>query len=846
MRRILFALLAALLLAQQAWAGGSSIDPTQPAAGSSLSSAVMRSQFGHAISDINGIEGMFSGVSAPASPLQFQLWANTSVTPPAISIYDGTHWVAIGSLDTVNHAWAPPVGGGGIATIASAATVDLGTVPQAAVNITGSVGISSFGTTAPVGWIYFLSFTGTPTITDSSAMQLPGGVNLTVAGGSGAVMERESWGWLMLFYTPNTGVSCLTGPPSSTTGDAVTFADNSGCNLTDGGPLDPVAHAAAPTYSEGATVPFSEDLSGNLRVMLGLPIPAGTNNIGTITLPSGASTASNQTAVEAAAGSPTTTAVTVQGNASGTPIPVTCSSGCSGSGSSSTAINDGATTSQKASVGANGALAVQGVAGGTAVPTSVASLPLPSNAAQETGGNLATIATNTTGAATAANQTTGNSSLSSIAGTVSAGQNASPVTHDVVAGCQYDSSPSSITSGNQGIAHCDQLGYPIADLSKINSSSVLTGAGATGAGSQRTTVAQDTTTIAGAAPGTAGTPSTNVVSIQGVASGTAVPVSAASLPLPSNAAQETGGNLATLAGGVSAGKYQVTVATALPAGTNVIGSVGNAQASTTSGQSGPLMQGAATSSAPSYTTGQTDPLSLDLIGDLRTLDLGDLGQGSTTSGQVGPLVQGAVTSAAPSYSNGQTDPLSLTASGILRVVLNNSSGNTTNVGTVGDAVSASNAFFGASSVMQAYNGTTFDRVRTNTNAGTGILAASLEPATAGGLTPCFLQAAASSNSTLCKNGAGQVYHITVTNNGTSIAYLRLYNLSAAPTCTSATGLQDEVMVPAPASGGGGITEDISLGEAFSTGIGFCFSGGIASTDNTSVAASTFLITVYYH
>lgn len=35
----------------------------------------------------------------------------------------------------------------------------------------------------------------------------------------------------------------------------------------------------------------------------------------------------------------------------------------------------------------------------------VASLPLPSNAAQETSGNLATIATNTTGSSTAANQT---------------------------------------------------------------------------------------------------------------------------------------------------------------------------------------------------------------------------------------------------------------------------------------------------------------------------------------------------------------------------------------------------------------------------------------------------------
>ena len=59
-------------------------------------------------------------------------------------------------------------------------------------------------------------------------------------------------------------------------------------------------------------------------------------------------------------------------------------------------------------------------------------------------------------------------------------------------------------------------------------------------------------------PGTAGSPSTQVISVQGVASGIVLPVSgtffqatqpvsSASLPLPSNAAQETGGNLATIA-----------------------------------------------------------------------------------------------------------------------------------------------------------------------------------------------------------------------------------------------------------------------------------------------------------
>jgi len=49
-----------------------------------------------------------------------------------------------------------------------------------------------------------------------------------------------------------------------------------------------------------------------------------------------------------------------------------------------------------------------------------------------------------------------------------------------------------------------------------------------------------------------------------------------------------------------------------------------------------------------------------------------LAQGSTTSGQTGPLVQGAVTTAAPSYTTAQTSPLSLTTGGALRTQIDNS------------------------------------------------------------------------------------------------------------------------------------------------------------------------------
>lgn len=153
-----------------------------------------------------------------------------------------------------------------------------------------------------------------------------------------------------------------------------------------------------------------------------------------------------------------------------------------------------------------------------------------------------------------------------------------------------------------------------------------------------------------------------------------------------------------------------------------------AQGSTTSGQAGQLIQGAVTTSAPSYTTAQTSPLSLDTSGNLRTtttlgassnvighvitdtgsttavtgtvtisgtvtanagtnlntsllalesggnlasiktdVDNLNLSQGSTTSGQKGNLILGAVTTAAPTYTTAQSNPLSLTTAGALRI-----------------------------------------------------------------------------------------------------------------------------------------------------------------------------------
>jgi hypothetical protein len=199
----------------------------------------------------------------------------------------------------------------------------------------------------------------------------------------------------------------------------------------------------------------------------------------------------------------------------------------------------------------------------------------------------------------------------------------------------------------------------------------------------------------------AGTSDTVALPVQGVTGGVPLPVSAGTLPLPAGAAQDgtdaTGVVPPAGAGGIRgwlsgiyiklASSISVTgtfwqptqpvsaASLPLPAGAATAANqpTSAAQGSTTSGQTGSLMQGAVTAASPSYTTAQTSPLSLDTAGNLRVNVVaggggasGNVAQGSATSGQTGGLMQGAVTAVAPAYVTAQTSPISLTPAGAVR------------------------------------------------------------------------------------------------------------------------------------------------------------------------------------
>jgi hypothetical protein len=87
-------------------------------------------------------------------------------------------------------------------------------------------------------------------------------------------------------------------------------------------------------------------------------------------------------------------------------------------------------------------------------------------------------------------------------------------------------------------------------------------------------------------------------------------------------------------------------------------------------------------------------------------------QGSTTSGQTGTLIEGAVTTSAPTYTTGQTDPLSLDTAGNVRVncTVGCAGGVNTVVAqtpTVQNAAYANNNSIGAYSTYAVLNGATF-------------------------------------------------------------------------------------------------------------------------------------------
>jgi hypothetical protein len=176
-----------------------------------------------------------SGSAAPTNqlggvPKEGQCWLDTtSTSSKVLKRYTGSAWVVEAVIDVTNGIWTPPIGGGlWGASIAGAATVDVGSVPQSAVVVTGGgASITSFGSSAAVGTIHFILFNGANTLVNSANIFLPDSANITTAANDVVVAAyRGSGSWFVLQYARGS----IPSKASPTTSDFVLIQDAAASN----------------------------------------------------------------------------------------------------------------------------------------------------------------------------------------------------------------------------------------------------------------------------------------------------------------------------------------------------------------------------------------------------------------------------------------------------------------------------------------------------------------------------------------------------------------------------------------------------------------------------------------
>ena len=105
-------------------------------------------------------------------------------------------------------------------------------------------------------------------------------------------------------------------------------------------------------------------------------------------------------------------------------------------------------------------------------------------------------------------------------------------------------------------------------------------------------------------------------------------------------------------------------------------------------------------------------------------------------------------------------------------------------------------------------------------------------------TPYFVNSAATTNGALILTGTSNLSSLYVTNEGASVAYVKLYNKATAPTVGTDV---PEMTCPVPAAAGGvpGVfNPNIGFhGFRFALGLGIAITRNAVHTDTTAVGAS---------
>jgi len=378
--------------------------------------------------------------------------------------------------------------------------------------------------------------------------------------------------------------------------------------------------------------------------------------------------------------------------------------------------------------------------------------------------------------------------------------------------------------------------------------------------------------------GTAGTASADVITVQGIASMTALkvdgsavtqPVSASSLPLPTGASTAAKQPALGTAGTASADVITVQGITSMTpllvnASGNAVPVTDNSGSLTVdnggtfavqAAQSGTwnitnvsgtvsLPTGAATAAKqPALGTAGTassDVITVQGIASMTALKVDGSAVTQPVSGTVG--VSGTVTVDSELTTADLDTGVGTDTRAVVGLVYGASGGgtlvSTTNplpVGDNGGSLTVDNA--GTFAVQAAQSGTW--TVQPGNTANTTAWKVSDTPVTSGGCSNYHVVAAASTNTANIKASAGQVYGWAIFNAAAYNVYVKLHNTSGTPTAGS--GVIKTIGVPA----GGGNNIDLSKGIAFGTGIGISIVKDIADAGTTAVAASDCVVDIHY-
>jgi hypothetical protein len=284
-----------------------------------------------------------------------------------------------------------------------------------------------------------------------------------------------------------------------------------------------------------------------------------------------------------------------------------------------------------------------------------------------------------------------------------------------------------------------------------------------------------------------------------------------------------------------------------------------AQGSTTLGQSGTLIQAAATTAAPTYTNGQTSPLNMTTAGSLRTtttIAAAAVASGAFASGSIssGAIASGAIASGA--FASGSVASGAIVDGAMVTVGAKTDAKSTatdatsTSLMSVMKQVSASiQALAAIISSGKLLTTSTIDAAQLSTlGQNTAANSASVVPASDYEALSVFLSLDLDETEEDVKTSAGTLHKLRITNRATTVRYVKVYNATAANVTVGTTTPIDTITVPAAGSADlpTVLTENYGgYGLKFSTALSLAATTGFAHADTGAPGANDIIISAYY-